>query len=141
MVFENDAATAIRTSIPPPQLLDHLYTTINMKSFCITEKGALGISLGEPRAGDRIFVARGATCPLVLRPVFSSRRTTDRTGHKSTRKRDVIKRLFGGRKTEALFNGDRYTLIGGAFFEGIMDGEVIDMKERKNVWDDVVYLV
>jgi hypothetical protein len=76
---------------------------------------------GDPKIGDHIFFARGATNPLVLRPVV------DDQGFSEVKETHRISTL--------------YKFIGGSYVHGIMDGEVLDMIDGMTVREESVCLV
>ena len=83
--------------------------------------GALmGIGSHECRAGDEVWMLRGGSVLYVLRPVgcigMEKRRYAER----------VVGEEGGGKDEEG-----RYRFVGECYVHGLMDGEVLDMLERK----------
>jgi hypothetical protein len=71
--------------------------------------------------GDHVFIARGATYPLILRP------TTHDEPFKATK--------------TALGISTFYKLVGGAYVDGIMDGEVVEMIDGVTIKEEAVHLI
>jgi hypothetical protein len=84
-----------------------LVSGIESSIFVITKKGYMGLAEGQVEVGDKVFVVRGSSVPLVLRPVTKSSR-------------------------KGVGNSTRYTLVGRAYVHGIMDGEM--WKDEAGLW-------
>ena len=111
----------VRVKDPPRKLLHCLEASLREKSICTTTTGHMALVLGNPRPGDRVFVARGSTGPLILRPA-----SADET-YDETRKNHSISTF--------------YELVGGSYVHGIADGEVVEMMERGEVQEETIYLI
>ena len=120
--FAADLEVAMRSELPT-RLFQELKTKLNNKVLCTTSTGHVALVLGEAQVGDRVFVARGATNPFVLRPAVA-----DKTY-------DEVKEANGV--------STLYRFVGGSCVHGIMDGEVLEMigKAAKDVKEETVLLV
>ncbi|KAL8868177.1 MAG: hypothetical protein Q9174_005159 [Haloplaca sp. 1 TL-2023] len=67
----------------------------------ITNHGRLASGLPDTREGDRVFVAKGSVCPLVLRP------------------------LHNAATADAQERAPNYQFVGRCYVHGIMDGEAV----------------
>jgi len=117
-----DLETALRSE-PPTRLINELGMKLMKKVLCTTSTGHVALVLGKAQVGDRIFVARGATNPFVLRPT-----SADET-YDAVRKASGVTTL--------------YNFIGGSYIHGIMDGEVLEMigKTGQGVVEETVLLI
>lgn len=73
------------------------------------------------KVGDRIYIARGASVPLVIRPTAGDKTYAD------------VKSELG----VPTF----YKFVGGSYVDGIMDGEVLEMIDGVNLKEETVYLI
>jgi hypothetical protein len=117
-----DLKVAVRSE-PPTRLVIELQKKLMDKVLCTTSTGHVALVLGKAQIGDRIFVARGATNPFVLRPALANETY------------DAVRRVGG---VETL-----YHFVGGSYIHGIMDGEVLDMigEIGKGVKEETVLLI
>ncbi|KAK3178947.1 hypothetical protein OEA41_001085 [Lepraria neglecta] len=102
--------------------VEHLYmmatkTLIN----CEQDLNIISTTCALVHPGDRVFVARGSTGPLILRPA-----SADET-YDATRKKHSISTF--------------YELVGGCYVQGIVDGEVVEMMGKGDVQEETVFLV
>ena len=83
----------------------------------------MALVLGDLQVGDRIFVARGATNPFVLRPAVADE------SYNAVKKANRVATL--------------HRFVGGSYIHGIMDGEVQEMigKIWKGVKEERVLLI
>ena len=119
-IFFSDLRDAVRGSISKD--FESKLRQQKLSILCMTGEGSLAVVQGEVEIGDRVFVARGATYPFILRPVEAD-------GNKSASKNRTDTGLA------------EYRLIGGAFVDGIMDGEVIAMVSEGKVKEESIFLV
>jgi hypothetical protein len=117
-----DLKVAMRSE-PPTRLVNELPKKLIEKVLCTTSTGHVALVLEKAQIGDRIFVARGATNPFVLRPAEA-----DETY-------DAVREVSG---VETM-----YHFVGGSYIHGIMDGEILEMIDEigKGVKEETVLLV
>lgn len=89
--------------------------------FCIMTSGGMAMVHGEVEVGDRIFIARGASVPLVIRAIGSG----------STERHQIGK---GNVDTP-------FELVGGAYLHGAMDGEFLRDAEENNLVGDTIRIL
>jgi hypothetical protein len=120
--FAADLEIALKSEAPT-RLIQELKSRLRDKVLCTTSTGHVAFVLGEVQVGDRIFVARGATNPFVLRPTVA-----DKT-YDAVKKANRVKTL--------------YRFVGGSYVHGIMDGEVLERvgKFWKGVKEERVLLI
>ena len=92
--------------------------------LCKIADDRLAVVVGDLQRGDRIFVARGASIPLILR------------GPSRFRKNGYICDSCDG-----MTGSSCYTFVGGSYVDGIMDGEVLDMIDDQRLREEDVLLV
>ncbi|KAK4163742.1 heterokaryon incompatibility protein-domain-containing protein [Cladorrhinum sp. PSN259] len=81
------------------------------KRLMVTETGILGMAPRLARKGDRVCILLGCSIPLVLRAEGV--------------------RIAGGDREGSSGIGRRYTVVGEAYVDGYMNGEVIDAVKRE----------
>ncbi|MDI1491235.1 MAG: hypothetical protein OHK93_002442 [Ramalina farinacea] len=101
--------------------LNHLPGNI---CLCKSTDNRLAVVVGDIKRGDRIFVARGASIPLILR------------GPSKIRKNDFI-----CDSCDDMIGSSCYTFVGGSYVDGIMDGEVLDMTSDGRLREETVFLM
>ena len=100
--FNRDYNKAIDSDLPA-RLCDQMRFSLMNSTICLTTEGAIARVYGDVKPGDRIFAARGADYPFILRPA-------------DTEQHCILKQKHPGKEFA--------TFVGGAYVEGIMDGEV-----------------
>ncbi|MCJ1454173.1 hypothetical protein MMC28_004524 [Mycoblastus sanguinarius] len=115
--FESD----LKEALPPARLQKEMRLSLDHKAVCTTTKGDLALVLGEAKPGDDIFVARGSTNPLVLRP-----RKANETYGEVKKEYDI--RTF-------------YRFVGASYVHGIMDGEVVATMDKAEGREESVFLI
>lgn len=121
-LLKSDLEEAFR-STPPARLLSNLEDKMWTKSVCMTSKHHDAIIAGEVRLRDLVFVVRGVTQPLVLRPAAADSTYDEfKTSHNIS--------TF-------------YELVGGAYIHGMMDGEVLEMAKNpaSGISEETIYLI
>ena len=106
---------------PPSKLLRRLRNSLTQETMCTTTTGHMALVLGNSSPDDRVFVARGSTGPIFLRPASADETYDD------TRKKHSISTF--------------HELAGGCYIEGIMDVEVVEMMERGDVQEETIFLI
>lgn len=119
--FTSDLENALTLSKLWGYLHNSLRSGMEGKAFCITTKDNFAQVLGDLEVGDQIFIARGVTYPLILRP------TTHDESLEATK--------------TALGISTFYKFVGGAYVHGIMDGEVGGMIDSVTVKEEAVHLI
>lgn len=100
------------TSSVPESVLLVIWTTLNGKKLAVLNNGDLALVNGDPEQGDLVFVAEGASLPLVIRPVNRSF-------------------AIGDAKNKNEINTN-FEFVGGAYIHGLMDGELVERQEGEN---------
>ena len=118
--FECDIEQALTSTIPE-RLLSVLRRTLLSKCICCTSADTIALVMGDAEPGDRIFVARGASCPFILRPIVA-----DAT-YEPAKERNKISTF--------------YKLVGGAYVDGIMDGEVVAKIDSGELKQEAMFLI
>jgi len=118
--FTSDIEEAL-WSTAPVRLLKRLRTSLIDKAFCKTTNGEFALIHGDPKVGDNIFIARGATFPLIIRPT-----KRDRPYHS-------IKKAF---QIQTF-----YRYVGGAYVHGKMDGEPLREMEAEGREEENIFLI
>jgi hypothetical protein len=80
--------------------------------------GSMGMSCRDVHLGDRITVVSGAPVPLVLRANGGE---------------------YNGTKAPPGCS-ELYSLVGSAVVHGIMGGEIIEVAERGNIQEEVIWI-
>jgi hypothetical protein len=107
-------------SAPPKRLLQLLCYSLRGKKLCLLANGQLALVHGDTEPGDVLFIARGASAPLIIRPTDPSFR-------------------LGKRRADD--PDPEFTFVGGAYLYGVMDGEVVQKMDRMNFKDESIRLV
>lgn len=118
--LELDLQTRSRSEMPE-MLVERLQTSLNGKAVCTTTGKSIALVLGDPQAGDRIFVAKGASFPLILRSVKAE--------------------TAGNEPKKECSRVAMFELVGGSYVHGIMDGEVREMMDLGQIPEETVFLV
>ena len=118
--FELDLEEAL-TSTPPIRLLRELKRGVDHKAFCTTTGGNAALVLGDAKPGDCVFLTKGATNPLILRPTVA-----DATF-------DAIKQTH---RVSSF-----YEFVGGSYVHGIMDGEMPATANGQEIGKQTVGLI
>lgn len=118
-IISIDAALDTNTHQIPFKLTEQLVNGLTNKYPCKTDRREIAVVLGKPKLGDRIYVARGSPCPLILRPAKQS---------------DEVMHYRGAVV-------DRYELVGGAYVHEMMDGQILDEIKAGKVAENVIALV
>jgi hypothetical protein len=119
--FLQDIKTALSSnSAPPNRLIELLQSLLNMKKFCFLSGGQMALVNGNAEIGDILFIARGASVPLIIRPTNPSFR-------------------LGKRRADD--PDPEFTFVGGAYMAGVMDGEVVQEMDKMNIKDESIRLV
>ena len=92
--------------------------------LCTTSDDRLAAVVGDLQPGDRIFVAHGASIPLILR------------GPSKIRENDYI-----CNSCDDMIGSSCYTFVGGSYVDGIMDGEVLKMINDGKLKEETVFLM
>jgi hypothetical protein len=80
------------------------------KKFCLLSGGLMVLVYGDTSPGDILFIARGASVPLVIRPTSPHSRLGG-----FIRGRSII---------------EEFAFVGGAYIYGAMDGQLIPEIDR-----------
>lgn len=100
-------ATDVPRTFPTKEIRNYhvafTHNAVNGSIFA-SSQGLLGMGLRTIRQGDRIFVVKGSSAPLILRPKCNKDDSGDPATHNPP---------------------DGYLLVGRCYLEGIMDGEVV----------------
>jgi hypothetical protein len=118
--FASDIEGAI-TSTAPARLLKRLEHALDSKALCKTTNGEFTLVHGDSKVGDYVFVARGATFPLIIRPT-----KRDKPYHS-------IKEAFQIRAF--------YRYVGGAYIHSKMDGEPLREMAAEGREEETVFLI
>ena len=100
-------ATDVPRMFPTKEIRNyHVASTHNTANGAVfaSSQGMAGMGLRTIREGDRVFVVKGSSAPLILRPRFNEGSPGDLSTHKSQ-------------------NG--YLLVGRCYLEGVMGGEAV----------------
>lgn len=103
------------------RLLERLEVTLSDKTLCKTTDSDFAFVHGDPKVGDCVFFARGATFPLIIRPT----------------KRDRQYRSI----KEAFQIQTFYRYMGGAYIHGKMDGETLMEMQAEAHEEETVVLI
>ncbi|KAL9046739.1 MAG: hypothetical protein Q9214_000504 [Letrouitia sp. 1 TL-2023] len=125
-----DIEEMLRTQ-PPERICNAVSASMFLKTLCKTLEGHWILALGDIEVGDRIFVARGAPCPLILRPAAS-----ETTLDNSDTAGGDLKAEF-----QHLAKFERFTLVGIAYVKGIMDGEWLERAPLEGILEEDILLV
>jgi hypothetical protein len=119
--FMQDIETAlISNSAPPERLIRRLQITLHRKKLCLLSGGRMASVHGDAKIGDILFIARGASVPLIIRPIDPS---------------------FKLGKRRADDPDPEFTFVGGAYMAGVMNGEVVQEMDKMNFKDESIRLV
>ena len=121
-LLEHDVTEALSQDDPKPAFLNWLRISMHDNSIYTTDQGYFVKAPRRVRIGDEIFVARGCSIAMVLRPV-SEAQVQAATGH-----------LEGTNNPVRQF-------VAGAYVHGIMDGEAIQQVNDGNVEEQEVLLI
>ena len=100
-------ATDVPRTFPTKEIRNyHVAFTHNAAHGTVfaSSQGMIGMGLRTIREGDRVFVVKGSSAPLILRPRFHKGSPGDLPNHESQKD---------------------YLLVGRCYLEGIMDGEAV----------------
>jgi hypothetical protein len=119
--FMQDIEAALNSALPPPdRLIRRLFYSISGRKFCWLSGGRMALVHGDAEIGDILFIARGASVPLIIRPTDPS---------------------FQQGKRRADDPDPEFTFVGGAYMAGVMDGEVVQEMDKMNFKDESIRLV
>jgi hypothetical protein len=118
--YDSEAGTATKLDIHPLNLSKevHEFNCSVMNGICnrrffISEKGYIGLAPATAAPGDKIAILFGGNVPYILR----------RNEHESSETSELT-----------------WTFLGDSYVHGIMDGEVIDSRERGEVMAELITL-
>jgi hypothetical protein len=119
--FMQDVETALSSNFAhPDKFIRRLKHSLGEKKFCSLSGGRMALVHGDAEPGDVLFIARGASVPLIIRPTYSSFRP-------------------GRRRADD--PDPEFTFVGGVYMAGVMDGEVVQEMDRMNFKDQSIRLV
>jgi hypothetical protein len=110
-----------KVSKMPTRMLTRIRETISGANLCTTTGNSAAIVQGNVKVGDDIFIARGATLPLIIRAVPSDESTN----------------IADSAVDPLRF----YRFIGGSYIHGSMDGQILDEREAEGIADETVFLI
>ena len=110
-----------KVSKMPTRMVGRVRRVLRGANFCTTTNNSVAVVQGNAKAGDDIFIARGATLPFIIRAVESDKIT------------DAVRRAHD--------NSRLYIFVGGSYVHGSMDGQILEEREAKGIPDETVVLV
>lgn len=123
--FARDIQAALVSSSPTKKLLGHLESSVSDEIFCVTSDNKMALVYGGAQKGDHVFLAKGASLPLIIRPIKPPRQGFLRTKGEEKKKKEE----------------QEYVLVCSAFIYEYMDGEPFKELEGSDRPRDKVILV